>query len=261
MSDRPQSSGPVDLRPVVVAQLEVGGAGVQRRPDQHRSRRHPIEGGEAGLDLGDGAQGVARVGEHEEPAVALTPRLHRYAVVGIDRVSDDLVVLLQRPHHQIGRFLPHPRTAFHVGEDERDDAVEEAGGALEGLASVHGSRQAVLFLLGETQRGSGPRRTSGGSKPVLEGRERRKASGTSCLSVGLLRPPGTTSAAASAPLSGASWNRDRWSSVPKDRGPVEVDDRARDVVPAVQDSGLVRVSDARVLVQGGVVHTGGGHLG
>jgi len=48
--------------------------------------------------------------------------------------------------HQIGRFLPHPRASLHVGEDEGDDAVEEAGLALGGLASVYRSRHSVLLL-------------------------------------------------------------------------------------------------------------------
>jgi hypothetical protein len=66
--------------------------------------------------------------------------------VGTDRLVDDLVVLVQRPHHQIGRFLPHPRASLHVGEDEGDDAVEEAGLALGGLARVYGSRHSLLLL-------------------------------------------------------------------------------------------------------------------
>jgi hypothetical protein len=127
VSDRPQSGRPVDRRPVVVTELQVGGTRVQRRPDPHRTRCRPLGGGETGLDLRDRAKGVACVIEHQEPAVTLASGLHRGPAVRLDRLVDDLVVLTQRSRHRLRRFLPHPGAALYVGEDEGDDAVGEIG--------------------------------------------------------------------------------------------------------------------------------------
>ena len=121
MRDRPKPGRPVHRRSVVIAQVTVGSPRVQGRPDADGSRCQPIDGRQAGLDLCGGDDRIPRAPEHEEPAVALATGLHREAIVGADRLVDDLVVLLERPHHEVRRLLPQPGAALDVGEEERDD--------------------------------------------------------------------------------------------------------------------------------------------
>jgi hypothetical protein len=109
-------------RAVVVAQLEIGRPCVERRSDDDRSWGDPVGGRQPPLHLRHRGDRIRCGVEHDEPAVALAPRLHRHTAKGLDGSIDGFVVLLEGAHHHIGGVLPEPGAALHICEQERHDS-------------------------------------------------------------------------------------------------------------------------------------------
>ena len=125
MSYSTEPRGTIDCRAIVVTELQLGDAGMQRHAHEYPARRRPLSRRETLLDLHRSCERIGCSGKHNEAAVALPSRFHNMAVVHGYGALDHLVVLGHRAHHDVGGRLPEARASLHVGEEKGDGSARQ----------------------------------------------------------------------------------------------------------------------------------------
>ncbi len=104
---------------VVLGPTQSDLAGVETHPDADRRGGGPSLFGQPPLGVEGGRNRVARSCEGGDNAVALALLLGSHAVVGGDRLVEDLVAPCRSEGHRIGVVVPEVGRSFDVGEQER----------------------------------------------------------------------------------------------------------------------------------------------
>ena len=119
LGDRAQTSsavhGPTEVIAVALDRLTR----VDCDAHLNRAIRWPIGRRQSALHGDGGRRGVTRQMEDTERRVTLAPALQHHTVVRVDCGGDDLLVVLESRRHRIGRPLPQPCRAHHIGQHER----------------------------------------------------------------------------------------------------------------------------------------------
>ena len=110
----------VDGGAVVVAVARFGVPGVDAHADTQRPGAVPPLARDRELRVARGSNRVGGIGERGVRAVA--GHLHDMAVVGSDRLAEDLVVPGESVLHRLGVLLPQPCGPLEVREEKRDRA-------------------------------------------------------------------------------------------------------------------------------------------
>ena len=109
---------------VPVARLRL--ARVEGHPDAQLAGLAPSCRAKRPLGSKCGVDGGDRVGEHRQDPIAR--RLDHSAAIGLDRGTEEPVVLGERRGHLLGVLLPETRAAFDVGEQERRQSARPMSG-------------------------------------------------------------------------------------------------------------------------------------
>ena len=109
--------GSVQGRAVVVPFAQFGRPGVQANTHKQRVRVHR---GSAHRQLGSDGTRDCVAGTGEDGVDTVSGRLDHVALIVRDGVSEDLVVVRQRPRHPVGVPLPVLRRPLDVREEKGD---------------------------------------------------------------------------------------------------------------------------------------------
>jgi hypothetical protein len=128
LTERPQPSGPVERRSVVVAAAQLGLAGVQRGPRGEGDGAGPAFRDQQLLEGQGCGRCVACPREDREGRVALSLGLDQPPRVGGDGPGDERLVLGEGGAHDPTVPLPEGRGSLDVGQQEGEDAFRKPVG-------------------------------------------------------------------------------------------------------------------------------------